>query len=275
MTGQLKYLTTPQLGRPLMVVAWSGEVGNLGQRIIGYLNETLKMEKLADIEPEGFFGMTSVEVSSDLVSFPGSQIWYSEKASVITMYSDVPQYEVQEFIKLILDVAVRHGVSQVVLVNGMPVMASHNTPSEIIANLSTPLLKEWLSGDGINTEVNYESPPGQRPPISSYLIWLARQRGLEAVSLWVPVPFFLATHTDEGGVRRTLAFLREKLALPLDLEGAVKAEQQLREKLGQLRTGSADVDRALTMLESNLSLTEYEAGQLAAAVREKIGDGLA
>ncbi|MDV2989483.1 MAG: PAC2 family protein [Dehalogenimonas sp.] len=271
MTGQLKYSAAPRLERPLMVVAWSGETGNLGQRIIGYLNDTLQMAKLADIEPGGFFGMNSVEVSSDLVSFPESVLRYSEKASLITMYSDVPAYEVPEFLKLVLDVAARYGVSQLVLVNGLPVMASHNTPSELIANLNTPLLKEWLSGDGVNTEINYESPPGQRPPISSYLIWEARQRGIEAVSLWVPVPYYLAPYTDEVGARRTLAFLREKLALALDLDGAVDAEQRLREQLGALRTGSADVDRALTMLESNMSLTEYEAGQLAAAVREKIG----
>jgi predicted ATP-grasp superfamily ATP-dependent carboligase len=271
MTGQLKYSAAPRLERPLMVVAWSGETGNLGQRIIGYLNDTLQMAKLADIEPEGFFGMNSVEVSSDLVSFPESVLRYSEKASLITMYSDVPAYEVPEFLKLVLDVAARYGVSQLVLVNGLPVMASHNTPSELIANLNTPLLKEWLSGDGVNTDINYESPPGQRPPISSYLIWEARQRGIEAVSLWVPVPYYLAPYTDEVGARRTLAFLREKLALALDLDGAVDAEQRLREQLGALRTGSADVDRALTMLESNMSLTEYEAGQLAAAVREKIG----
>lgn len=275
MTGRLKYLAAPNLERPLMVVAWQGETGNLGKRITGYLADTLNMDKLAEIEPEGFFGMNSVDVSADLVGFPVSEFRYSEKASLITFYSDVPPYEVPEFLGLILDVAARYGVSQMVLVNGLPVMASHNTPSQLIANLSTPLLKEWLSGDGVNTEINYESPPGQRPPISAYLLWEACRRGIEAASLWVPVPFYLSAYTDEVGARRILAFLREKMALPLELEGVTGAEQRLREQLGALRTGSADVDRALTMLESNMSLTEYEAGQLAAAVREKIGNGLA
>lgn len=271
MTGRLNYLATPNLERPLMVVGWKGEAGNMGQRVTSYLESTLGMTDLAEIEPVGFFSLTSVEVADDLVSFPFSRFKYSEKASLITFYTDTPAHEIPEFLQLVLEVAARHGVCQIVMINAMPMMASHNTPNPLIANLSTPLLKEWLSGDGINTDIDFESPPGPRPPLSSYLLWEARKKGIEAVSLWVPVPYYLAPFADEVGIRRALAFLREKLAVPLELEGAVNAEHALREALGELRSASVDVDKALTMLESNLSLTEYEAGQLAAAVREKMG----
>ncbi|ADJ25851.1 protein of unknown function DUF75 [Dehalogenimonas lykanthroporepellens BL-DC-9] len=271
MTGRLDYLATPNLERPLMVVGWKGEAGTVGERVTDYLAETLEMRDLADIDPVGYFSLSSVEVSDDLVSFPFSRFKYSEKSNLITFYSDTPAHDIPEFLSLVLELAARHSVCQIVTINALPVMASHNTPQPLIANLSTPLLKEWLSGDGINTDIDFESPPGPRPPLSSYLLWSARQKGIEAVSLWVPVPYYLASFSDEVGIRRALAFLREKLAVPLALEGALAAEQRLRETLGELRRDSADVDKALTMLESSLSLTEYEAGQLAAAVREKMG----
>ena len=270
MTGQLSYLASPHLERPLMVVGWRNDAGDLGRRVTSYLVETIGLEVLADIEPDGFFPMTSVEVTNDLVSFPSSRFNYSEKSSLITLYSDIPTYETPEFLKLILDVAARYSVGQIVMVNGLPMMTSHNTPNQIMANLSTPLLRDWLSGDGVNTDINYESPPGQKPPISAYLTWEARKRGIEAVSLWVPVPFYLAPFVDQGATRRVLAFLGKKLALPLELETAVEAENAQRTKLGVLRGMSAEVEKSLTMLESNLSLTEYEIGQLAMAVRESL-----
>lgn len=270
MIGQLNFKDSPPLERPLMVVGWRNDAGDLGRQTCDYLRRTMELKALAEIEPAGFFPMTSVEVSSDLVSFPSSRFYYSDRVPLITFFSDIPSFEVSDFLKLVLDAAARYNVGQVVPVNGFPMMLSHNMPSPILANMNSPLLREWLSGDDVNTDINYESPPGQKPPISNYLIWEARRRGIEAVSLWVPVPYYLAPQTDGGSSRRLLALLRQKMALPIDLTRAEDAEKRQRDRLGALRDRSAEVDKALTMLESNLSLTEYEAGQLAAAVRQEL-----
>ncbi|MEN8614628.1 PAC2 family protein [Dehalogenimonas sp. THU2] len=267
MTGRLSYLASPRLEIPVMVVGWESDAGNLGGRVSGYLTETLGLKPLAAIDPVGYFPLSSVDISADLVGFPSSLFYYSEEANLIVFKSDVPVFETHEFLRLVLDLAVHYNAGYLVLVNGLPSMASHNTPSEILANMNFIQLKEWLNGDGINTGINYESPPGQKPPISTYLIWEARSRDIMSVSLWLPVPFYLSALTDEIGARRLLAFLKEKFIPTLDLEIAIESEGRLRGKLGDLRSGSKDCDKYLSMLESNLSLTEYEAGQLAAEVR--------
>ncbi len=274
MTARLKYLASPELVRPALLVGWRGDAGNLGERTVAFLNETLSLKPLAEIEPVGFFPLSGVEVSNDLARLPDCRFYYSETAPVITLLSEIPGYEVHLFLKLVLDLAARFVVSHIVVLGGLATMASHNTPSQFLANLSTPLLKEWLSGDGINTEIDYVSPPGQKPAIATYLTWEARQRGIEAVSLWLPLPFYLAPFTDEGAAARLLSFFRQKLALPVNYEPVAEAAKRQREKLAALRSSTADVEKYLNMLESNLSLTEYEAGALAAAVRQALGSQL-
>ena len=268
MTGRLKYLSSPQLIRPMLIVGWRGDAGNIGESVITSINEATAPKPLAEIEPVGFFQLSGVEVSHDLARLPQCRFNYSDSAQVITMLSDIPSYEIHLFLKNILDLAARYVVSHIVIVAGFPAMTSHNTPNPMLANFSTPLLKEWLSGNGISTDIDYVSPPGQKPPIGTYLAWEARQRGVEAVSLWQPIPYYLAPLTDETGVQRILALFRHKLAIPIDPEPAAEAARRQREKIALLRQSTPDVEKYLGMLESNLTLTEYEAGALAAAVRQ-------
>jgi len=269
-TGQLNYLAAPDLNRPAMIIGWRGDAGNAGEQVIAYVNESLATKPLAEIEPVEFFQLSSVEVSGDLARLPNCRFNYSETAPVITLLSDVPSFEAHLFLKNILDVAARYVVSHIVALGALPTMASHNTPSQLLANFSTPLLKDWLSGENINADVDYASPPGQKPPISTYLTWEARQRGIEAVSLWLPVPFYLAPLSDAGGVYKILSVLRHKLALQIDTAAASESARMQRERLAALRGSTADIEKYLNMLESNLSLTEYEAGALAAAVRQAL-----
>lgn len=270
MIGQLNYVASPNMVRPAMVVGWRGDAGNVGERVISHINESLALQPLAEIEPVGFFQLSGVEVSNDLARLPECRFSYSQSASVITLLSDIPSYEVHQFLKCILDVAAKYVTSHIVIIGALPTMSSHNTPNQLLANFSTPLLRDWLSGEGVNTAIDYISPPGQKPAIITYLTWEARQRGLEAVSLWLPVPFYLAPYTDESGVQRLLSFLRQKLALPVEFGAAGQSARKQREKLAALRTSAADVDKYMGMLESNLSLTEYEANALAAAVRQAL-----
>ncbi|APV44138.1 putative ATP-dependent carboligase, ATP-grasp superfamily [Dehalogenimonas formicexedens] len=270
MTGLLKYAAAPQLVRPVLVAGWRGEAGNIGERVVSFINEALDLQPLAEIEPVGFFQLSGVEVSKDLARLPDCRFKYSETAHLITLLSDAPSFEVHQFLKNILDLASKFVVGHVVVVSGFPAMSSHNTPSQMLANFSTPLLKDWLSGGAVNTAIDYSSPPGQKPPISTYLTWEAKQRGIEAVSLWQPVPYYLAPFTDETGAQKVVSLLRDKLAIPVDLEPVSESAQRQREKIAAVRQSTPEIEKYLTMLESNLSLTEYEASALAAGVRQAL-----
>lgn len=270
MTGQLKYFASPTLQRPALIVGWHNDAGNIGERVVSFINATMGLKQLAEIEPVGFFQLSGVEVSKDLARLPNCRFYYSENPPLITLLSDAPSFEVHLFLKQLLDLAANFVVSHVVVLSGFPAMSSHNTPSPMLANFSTPLLKDWLSGEGINTEIDYSSPPGQKPPISTYLTWEAKQRAIEAISLWQPVPYYLAPFTDETGSERVMNLLRKKLAIPVDsahLGGAARAQ---REKIAGMRSSNPDIEKYLGMLESNLNLTEYEAGALGAAIRQAL-----
>lgn len=270
MTGQLKYLANPKMSKPAVVVGWRGDAGATGERVVELLNQAFKLKPLAEIEPVGFFQLSGVEVSNDLARLPDSIFRYSREAQLITFMSDIPAYEVHEFLRHVLDLAVSQEASNIIVIGALPVMASHNTPNTLMANLSTPLLRDWLSEEGVKADMDYISPPGQKPAIGTYLTWEARQRGVEAISLWLPVPFYLAPLTDEIGAARILSFLRRKLAFPVNTQEADESARRQREKIAKLRTLEPEVDKSLSMLESNLNLTEYEAGALAASVRQAL-----
>jgi predicted ATP-grasp superfamily ATP-dependent carboligase len=270
MTGQLKYVTSPILERPTLIVGWHNDAGNIGERVVSFINETLGLKPLAAIEPVGFFPLSGVEVSNDLSRLPNCRFYYSENPPLITLLSDAPSFEVHLFLKQLLDLASKFVVSHVVVLSGFPAMSSHNTPSPMLANFSTPLLKDWLAGERLNTEIDYVSPPGQKPPMSTYLTWEAKQRGIEAVSLWQPVPYYLAPFTDETGSEKVMALLRKKLDLPIESEILTGAAQKQREKIAGVRSSTPEIEKYLGMLESNLNLTEYEAGALAAALRQAL-----
>lgn len=57
--------------------------------------------------------------------------------------------------------------------------------------------------------------------ISSYLLWLAKRRGILGVSLLPEIPIYLATGEDPHAVKVTLSFLNRRFNLGLDLGGLI------------------------------------------------------
>jgi proteasome assembly chaperone (PAC2) family protein len=50
----------PDLRQSSLVLGWSEDVGNLGRKATDYLNQKLKGQEFAEIEPEDFFPLCGV-----------------------------------------------------------------------------------------------------------------------------------------------------------------------------------------------------------------------
>ena len=95
---------------------------------------------------------------------------------------------------------------------------------------------------------------------------------MAAVSLWVPVPFYLATVGDPLANKTILEFFNDRLGLGVDL-GDMDAEiSQQHELIAKLRNDLPDVDDTIKKLENNLTISEEENQKLVAEIEKALNN---
>jgi len=242
-----------------LVVAWDEDAGQLGQKVTDYLIQSRGGEEFAEIEPEDFFSLGDVRVEGDVAQFPQGKFFVCPQDSLVILKSAPPQFEWYKFLNLILDVAGHYcGTKELYTIGGMIAMAAYTAPRAMLAISSSPEAKEILGQHDLIPDMDYQTPPGQRPTLSSFLLWVAKGRNIPGVSLWVPIPFYLIANEDPQAQKKILQFLDERFALNLDFEAIDRKVQDQNEKLAQARLRLPRVDECIRRLESNLTLSEEE-----------------
>lgn len=254
----LKFSWQPKLQSPSLVVGWSGEASTLGANVIDYLNKKLGGQSFGEIEPEEFFPLAGVTVEDDLVQFPESKFYAFPKNDLVVLRSTPPSYNWYKFLTLILDSAENFQVKEIYAIGGMVSLSAHTTPRLLLGTFNSPELKEALSSYNLDRGMNYETPPGQRPTLNSFLLWVANRRNIPGVSLWVPIPFYLLAADDPKAEKRVLEFFNRRFDLGLDLSDVDKEIKKQNVKLAQARESSPEIDESIKRLESNLSLSPQE-----------------
>lgn len=258
MTELLRLSWQPKLQSPSLVVSWSGEGDTLGAKVTDYLNKKLGGQSFSEIEPTEFFPLAGVTIEDDLVQFPESRFYAVPENDLVVLRSDPPSYDWYKFLTLILDIAENCQVKEIYTIGGMVSLSAHTAPRQLLGTFNSPELKEALSSYNLDRGMNYETPPGQRPTLSSFLLWVARRRNIPGVSLWVPIPFYLLAVDDPPAEKRTLEFLNRRFDLGMDLTDLDEEIKKQNVKLAQARESSPEIDEAIGRLESNLALSPEE-----------------
>jgi proteasome assembly chaperone (PAC2) family protein len=252
-----------------LVVGWSSDAGKLGPKVTDYLNRKLDAQKLAEIEPTDFFPLGGVSVEDDVAQFPESKFYRCEERNLVIFKGDPPRAEWYEFLNSVLDIA-EHccHVKELYTIGGMVSFGAHTAPRELLAVANSPEVKKILSRFDIVTDMDYETSPGQRPTISSFLLWVAKRRNIAGASLWVPIPFYLIAVEDPEAWRRPLEFFDTRFGLGIDFTELDEDISRQREKIAQARIHSPEIDDCIRKLESNISLTREESEKLVVEIEE-------
>jgi proteasome assembly chaperone (PAC2) family protein len=260
----------PQLQSPSLIVGWqTQDIGKLGPKVIDFLNEKLGAKEIAEIKPLGFFPFGGVRFKDDLVQVPESKFWACEKDSLLIFRSDEPVFEHYQFLNSVLDFAECHcQAKELYTLSGVVSFIAHTSPRRILTVFNQPEIKNRLQGYGLE-DMTWEGPPA----ISSYLLWLAKRRGIPGVSLWPEIPFYLATREDPQAIKLTLSFLNRRFNLGLNLGEFDLEIRDQNEKIAQLRKENAEINRYINMLESGVRLDEEEQLKLAEGIYELLGKG--
>ncbi len=258
-----------ELRNPSLVVGWSTDAGKLGSRVTDYLNKKLGSRDLGEIEPTDFFPLGGVTIEDDLVRFPESKFYACPQNNLVIFKGDAPSYEWSKFINLILDVAGQYGhVKELYVIGGMVFLGAHTAPRELIPIFNSSELKQSLSQYNLGRNMDYQTPPGQRPTLNSLLLWVAKQRNIPGVSLWVPIPFYLAAVEDPKAQKKLLEFFDQRLSLQIDFQDIDEDIRRQNEKIARVRDSSPEINDYIGKLESNLRLSENENENLLKQIEE-------
>ncbi len=270
----IKIYKEPDLRQSSLVLGWSEDMGNLGRKVTDYLNRKLRGEEFAEIEPEDFFSLGGVAIEGNLAQFPESKFYACQKHELVVFQSGSPGAEWYKFLNSVLDVAEHHcRVKELYILGAMVSFSAHTTPRQLLAVVNSAEMKEVLCQYDLARDMDYQTPPGERPTLNSFLLWIAKERNIPGVSLWVPIPFYLAAMEDAQAQKKILSFLNERLALEIDFGDLDQEIREQNEQLARARSRFPQIDDYINRLESNLMLSEEENGELIKKIEDFLKEG--
>jgi proteasome assembly chaperone (PAC2) family protein len=259
----------PCLRQSRLVLGWREDIGDFGERTTGYLKRKLAGEEFAEIDPEDFFPLGGVAVEDNLARFPESKFYLCPGRDLVVFQSNSPGAEWYRFLNSVLDVVEHHcGTREVYALGAMVSLDAHTAPRQLLSVVNTAEMKESLSQHELARDMDYQSPPDERPTLNSFLLWIAKERNIPGVSLWAPIPFYLAGMGDAQAQRKVLTFLNERLGLKIDFSDLDRQIRQQNEQLARARSRYPQVDDYINRLESNLMLSQDENGELIKKIEE-------
>jgi proteasome assembly chaperone (PAC2) family protein len=268
----LQFSAQPKLRKPTLVIGWESDTAQLGARVTDYLIKNLNMQAFCDINPVEFFPLGGVAIENDIVQFPQSTFYACHEHNLIIFRSAIPRYEWYKFLNLIIDVAQEYyHVKEMYAVGGMVTLMPHTVSRDSWATFNSPQIKKALSPYQLSREMDFETPPGSRPTLNSYLLWIAKTRDLPAVNLWIPVPFYLMSNDDPGSHKKALEFIDNRLDLHLDFKDIDASIKQQNEKLERLRKSATEIDESIRKLENEQPISEEERENLVKAIDDCLG----
>lgn len=268
-----KIYETPRFRASSLVVGWAEDSGKLGSKVIDYLNKKLGAQEFAEIQPVDFFPLGGVSITDNVAHLPESKFYYCQGTDLVFFRSSSPGAEWYRFLNSVLDMAEQYcHVEELYTIVGMISPIAHTAPREPLAVVNCPEMKKTLSQYDLTLDMNYQTPPGHRPTLSPFLLWVAKRRNIAGAILCVPIPFYLTTVEDPRAWKECLKFFDKRFDLGIDFTDLNEEIEKQNEQLAQLRAGSSEIDSYIRRLESNLGLTAEENEKLVEEVEESLGE---
>jgi proteasome assembly chaperone (PAC2) family protein len=261
-----KFSERPKFENPSLIVGWEADSGKLSPKVIEYLNKKIKGRSFCEIEPEGFFSFTGAEIENNIAQFPECKFYYSQRNDLVIFKGSEPQIEQYRFLNAIVDFAQTYcKIKDLYTISGTISPIAHNNPRRISAVFNQRQIQEKHRSYGLRN-LSWEGPPA----ISSYLLWIAKNRGIPGASLWPEIPFYLAAGEDSQAIKLTLSFLDKKFNLGLDFGELNEKIRDQNIKIDRLRDEDSDINKYIGMVESELSLSEAEQMELTMKVTQRL-----
>jgi proteasome assembly chaperone (PAC2) family protein len=257
------FTSRPHLEKPSLIVGWTKDVGVVSRGVADLLADTPGTSPFGQIKPVSFFSVGGVTVNDDVAEFPHSKLLCNERNNVVILRSDEPQSRKYEFLNGVLDFAEQYeGAEALYTVNGIASMIPHTATRRVFL-VSNDLALQRELRRLVPAGLAWQGPP----PTSIYLLWLARNRHLPGVALWVEVPFYLVDSEDFQAIKTGASLLGRILGWQYDLDDLDQRIAEQDETLTQLREQDPEIDARIRILEQGETLDGNEQRELVEAVQ--------
>lgn len=245
----------PSLYHPKMVAAFAGwaDVTHAGTSALSYLARKLRAKEFANIDAEEFYDFPAnrptVTISQGViqkVKMPASTFYYlkSQGHDLILFLGEEPNLKWHRYADLAIELCQLLGVERIYLFGGLYDTVTHTIEAKITGVTSLPHLVETLKEHNIET-LDYQGPSS----IYSLILAICKERGIEAISLWGHVPFYIRAESNPLTCLALLNKLIELLEIKLDLADMEAMAKQFSSKLDQFMTQSTKLALYIRKLE--------------------------
>ena len=195
MSNEFTLSREPDLRDPSLIIGLP-DVGYVGLRTIDYLKSKLGAEEFGHIEPRRFSTVPWVSVKNGVIEDlellrNGFSFWKNTSGGndLVVFRSEQPTARPYEYVEAILDVAQHVGVRRVYIVGSFgAVGVTHEEPLAVLGVVNMAHLTELLVESGVQPYPQYKGIG----TIHSSFLWFAKERKLEGVGLWSPMPHYIA-----------------------------------------------------------------------------------
>jgi predicted ATP-grasp superfamily ATP-dependent carboligase len=272
----------PDLERPILLSAFRGwnDGGQGASLAAGYLARLWNAERIADIDPEGFFDFQATRPHVKLVDGLTRHIDWPETAfyrarpgsfdrDIVLLLGVEPNLRWRTFTGLVVDYATELGVELVVSLGSLLADVPHTRPSPVTGSASDPELVERL---GLQAS-RYEGPTG----IVGVLHDACRRQSVPSVSLWAAVPHYVSLTPSPRAALALCERLGSLLDVHIDVTELKDAADGYVEQVSRAVAADADTQayvddleqRADEIDESDLPSGEALAAELTRFLRER------
>jgi proteasome assembly chaperone (PAC2) family protein len=243
----------PELRDPVLVVALSGwvDAGLAGAGAVAVLSEQLE-----SVRPFGRVDLTElvdlqqtrpsvhlVDGTTREITWPAIDLIAGRAdRDVVLCRGPEPSLRWGELSNELVAAAQRLGVSMMVGMGGMPTLASHRRPVNVLATATSPSLAQEVGA----WRADYTGPTGAQTVLQVAM----GDAGIPGVGLWAQVPHYVGATPSPPAIRALLARLRELTGVQTDLSGLDSQSDEYLERVEEGLSERPDVAEMVRNIEA-------------------------
>jgi predicted ATP-grasp superfamily ATP-dependent carboligase len=207
----------PGLDQPVVIAAFEGwnDAGNAASDALRFLIRTLDATEVGEVEPDEFVDYQASRPHVEIVGgvartivWPRTRVLAAPESDVLLVLGNEPSFRWREYSSRLADAALALDSRLVITLGALLGDTPHTRPMRVTGTASDDDLVRALSLQ----RSRYEGPTG----IVGTLHTSCRETGLPSVSLWVPVPHYVATPPSPKATVALVDRVRSLLGLTVD-----------------------------------------------------------
>lgn len=242
------------LRNPVLVAGFEGwnDAADAASAAAAWLTQHGEAEEIASIDPEVHFDFQSRRPDVQLVDGVTRAILWPEnkfftvrldERDVVVLRGIEPSYRWKSFCAAVLGVATETGCEMVVTLGALLADVPHTRKARITGAATDPELVTKL---GL-ARSRYEGPTG----IVGVLHDACTSEGFNSVSLWAPVPHYVAAPPNPPATLALLERFREVVGVGFDLERLERSATEWRERVDTVAASDEEVSSYVRKLEES------------------------